>query len=70
MIIKGKVTSKERFFGLLHALAESSKTGTLVIVDGDVERRLFFEEGKIVSTASSTTIESFGHFLLERAFIQ
>ncbi|MCI0407474.1 MAG: DUF4388 domain-containing protein, partial [Acidobacteria bacterium] len=70
MNIKGKVTSKERFTDLLRALSESGKTGTLIVVDHNVERRLFFEEGAIVAAASTAPGESFGRLLVERAIIQ
>jgi len=70
MNIKGKVTSKERFTDLLRALSESGKTGTLIVVDRNVERRLFFEAGAIVAAASTAPGESFGRLLVERAIIQ
>ncbi len=70
MNIKGKVTSKERFSDLLRALSESGKTGTLIVFDRNVERRLFFEEGAVVAAASTAPGESFGRLLVERAIIQ
>ncbi len=69
MNVGGKVTSKEGFLSLLRALSESESTGALVAADGDIERRLFFEDGAIVATASSAHRDSFGHFLVQRAII-
>lgn len=69
MNVRGRVTGRERFVGLLRALSESAKTGALVVADGGIERRLFFEEGAIVAATSTAPGESFGHLLVERAII-
>ncbi len=54
---------------LLQWLAQGTKTGTLVIDDGSVEKRIFFSKGKIVSSASSDPREHLGHFLVSHGFI-
>ena len=38
---------------LLQWLSQSRKTGTLVIDNGKVEKRIFFEDGKVISAAAS-----------------
>jgi hypothetical protein len=54
---------------LLQWLAQGTKTGTLVVDSGDVEKRIFFNRGKIVSSASSDPREHLGHFLVCHGFI-
>jgi hypothetical protein len=54
---------------LLQWLAQGRKTGTLVVDDGTVEKRIFFRDGKIVSAASTDPKEYLGHFLVSHGFI-
>lgn len=54
---------------LLQWLSQSRKTGTLVINNGKVEKRLFLREGRIVSSASSDPKEYLGHFLVSQSLI-
>lgn len=54
---------------LLQWLSQAQKTGTLVIHDGKVEKRLFLENGKIVSSASTDPREYLGHFLVSQGLI-
>lgn len=54
---------------LLQWLSQSRKTGTLVIDNGDVEKRVFFETGKVISAAASDPKEYLGHFLVSHGFI-
>ena len=54
---------------LLQWLSQSKKTGTLVIDDGEVEKKIFFEEGKVISSASSNPQEYLGQFLVSRGHI-
>ena len=68
--IKGKVTTEAQFASVLGALGAAGKSGCLVIASGEVERRIFFEDGAIVAASSSVTSESFGHVLVERAIIK
>ncbi len=68
MSIAGNLKTME-FAELLQFLARNRKTGTLVIDDGRVEKRIFFEKGKIISTASSDPKEYLGHFLVAHGYI-
>ena len=54
---------------LLQWLSQSRKTGTLVIDNGDVEKRIFFQVGKVISAAASDPKEYLGHFLVSHGFI-
>ncbi|HUF79159.1 MAG TPA: DUF4388 domain-containing protein [Thermoanaerobaculia bacterium] len=54
---------------LLQWLSHGTKTGTLVIDGGEVKKRLFFRDGKIISTASTDPREHLGHFLVSHGFI-
>jgi len=54
---------------LLQWLSQSRKTGTLVIDNGDIEKRIFFETGTVISAAASDPKEYLGHFLVSHGFI-
>ena len=54
---------------LLQWLSQSRKTGTLVIDNGEVEKRIFFQAGKVISAAASDPKEYLGHFLVSHGFI-
>lgn len=54
---------------LLQWLSQGQKTGTLVIDRGDIAKRIFFQDGKIVSTASTDPKEYLGHFLVSYGFL-
>lgn len=54
---------------LLQWLAEGSKTGTLRLDNGKVEKRIHFFDGRIVSTASTDPKERLGHFLVSHGYI-
>jgi hypothetical protein len=54
---------------LLQWLGQGSKSGTLVIDSGTVEKRIFFNDGRIVSSASTDPREYLGHFLVSYGFI-
>jgi len=54
---------------LLQWLSQGTKTGTLVIDNGSVEKRIFFSKGKIISSAASDPREHLGHFLVSHGFI-
>ena len=70
MDIKGQVTNKTAILDLLRDIFESAETGVFVVVDSSgVERRLFFEDGAIVSAASTAPDESLGCLLVEKAII-
>ena len=56
---------------LLQWLATGQKTGTLVIDKGDdkVVKRIFFEEGDIISSASTDPKEYLGRFLVSHGYL-
>jgi hypothetical protein len=54
---------------LLQWLAQGQKTGTLVIDNGRVEKRIYFRDGSIISSASTDPSEHLGHFLVSHGFI-
>lgn len=54
---------------LLQWLAEGSKTGTLRLDNGKVEKRIHFFDGRIVSTGSTDPKEQLGHFLVSHGYI-
>jgi hypothetical protein len=54
---------------LLQWLSQGLKTGTLVVTHDFVEKRIFFEKGKIISSGSSDPKEHLGHFLVSHGFI-
>ena len=70
MSIRDRVVSKKRFFAHLRALAASNKTGTLIVTEPGVERRLYFEEGAVVAATSTVREESMGHLLAERDIVK
>ncbi len=49
---------------LLQWLSQSKKNGTLEIVNGNVEKKIFFKDGRILSSASNKPEEHLGHFLV------
>ncbi|MFN7943227.1 MAG: DUF4388 domain-containing protein [Thermoanaerobaculia bacterium] len=54
---------------LLQWLSQAQKTGTLVVNNGRVEKRIFFRDGMVVSSASTDPQEYLGHFLVSHGFI-
>ncbi|HYO13820.1 MAG TPA: DUF4388 domain-containing protein [Thermoanaerobaculia bacterium] len=54
---------------LLQWLSQSKKNGTLEIVNGRVEKKVFFKDGLILSSASNQPEEYLGHFLVSRGLI-
>jgi hypothetical protein len=54
---------------LLQWLSQGTKTGTLIVDNGTIEKKVFFDKGKIVSSASSEPREHLGHFLVSHGFI-
>ena len=54
---------------LLQWLSQSKKTGTLVIDNGEVTKRIFFEDGRIVSSSSTDPQEYLGQFLISYGHI-
>src|SRR5580692_7318359 len=54
---------------LLQWLSQSKKSGTLEINSGKVEKRIFFKDGRIMSSSSSKPEEYLGHFLVSHGLI-
>lgn len=54
---------------LLQWLSQSRKTGTLEIKTDKVEKKVFFRDGQVVSTASTRPEEYLGHFLVSHGLI-
>lgn len=54
---------------LLQWLSQSKKTGTLVINKANLEKKIFFKDGYIVSSASNQPEEYLGHFLVSHGLI-
>jgi len=68
MSITGNLKTME-LAELLQWLSQGRKSGTLYINNGKVEKRIFFEQGTIVSSAASDPKEYLGHFLVSHGFI-
>ncbi len=68
MSITGNLQTME-LAELLQWLAQGNKTGTLVIDDGRIEKRIFFKAGRIISSSSTDPKEYLGHFLVSQGFI-
>lgn len=54
---------------LLQWLSHSNKTGTLVMDNGEVEKRVYFRGGRIFSSSSTDPKEYLGHFLVSYGLI-
>jgi hypothetical protein len=54
---------------LLQWLSQSNKTGTLVIDNGDTEKKIYFKAGRVISSASTDPNEHLGHFLVSQGLI-
>lgn len=54
---------------LLQLLATGQATGTLVVGNGVVERKVYFRGGQIIAAGSSDPREYLGHFLVSHGFI-
>jgi len=68
MAITGNLKTME-LAELLQWLSQGRKTGTLYLDDTKVEKRIFFEDGTIVSSAASDPKEYLGHFLVSHGYI-
>lgn len=54
---------------LLQWLANNRQTGTLIISDGTVEKRIYLQKGTILSSSSSDPRRLLGHFLVSKGVI-
>lgn len=68
MAITGNLKTME-LAELLQWLSQGRKTGTLYLDNTKVEKRIFFNNGNIVSSAASDPKEYLGHFLVCHGYI-
>ncbi len=68
MSITGNLKTME-LAELLQWLSGSTKTGTLVVENGKVQKQIFFRDGMIISSASTDPREHLGAFLVSHGFI-
>src|SRR5713226_3572267 len=54
---------------LLQWLSLGQKTGTLVVRNKGVEKKIFFRNGRVISSASSDPREYLGQFLISHGFL-
>lgn len=54
---------------LLQWLSLAQKTGTLSVTAGGIEKRIFFEKGRVISSASNDPRSYLGQFLVSHGFI-
>jgi hypothetical protein len=68
MSIAGNLKTME-LSELLQWLSMSKKTGTLVVDNSRVQKQIFFENGRVISSASTDPREHLGSFLVSHGFI-
>ncbi len=68
MSISGNLKTME-LAELLQWIAQGQKTGSLLVDNGTVRKRVFFVEGKIVASASTDPNEFLGHFLVSHGYL-
>ncbi len=54
---------------ILQWLSLGQKTGTLFVRNGGVEKRIFFQKGRVISSASNNPREYLGQFLVSHGFL-
>lgn len=54
---------------LLQWLANNRQTGTLIVSDGEAEKRIYVKDGSILSSSSSDPKRFLGHFLVSKGVI-
>lgn len=54
---------------LLQWLSLAQKTGTLVVANMDVEKKIFFDSGRVISSASNDPREYLGQFLMSHGYL-
>jgi len=54
---------------LLQWLSLGQKTGTLVVTTKSVEKRIFFKQGRVISSASNDPRDYLGQFLISHGFL-
>ena len=54
---------------LLQWLSLAQKSGTLVVANKEVEKKIFFREGRVISSASNDPREYLGQFLMSHGYL-
>lgn len=54
---------------LLQWLSLGQKSGTLVVTNGSVEKKIFFRNGRVISSASNDPREYLGQFLMSHGYL-
>ena len=54
---------------LLQWLANGRQTGTLIVDNGSVEKKIYLREGRVLSSSSSDPRGFLGHFLVSKGVI-
>jgi uncharacterized protein DUF4388 len=54
---------------LLQWLSLGQKSGTLVVANKDVEKKIFFKNGRVISSASNNPREYLGQFLMSHGYL-
>ena len=54
---------------LLQWLANGRQTGTLIVNNGSVEKKIFLRDGSVLSSSSSDPRGFLGHFLVSKGVI-
>ncbi|HVS02235.1 MAG TPA: DUF4388 domain-containing protein [Thermoanaerobaculia bacterium] len=68
MSIHGNLATME-LAELLQWVSQGRKTGTLVVADERVAKRIFFRGGKVIAAASTDPREHLGHFLVRHGMV-
>jgi len=54
---------------MLQWLSLGQKTGTLLVVSKSVEKRIFFKNGRVISSASNDPRDYLGQFLISHGYL-
>jgi hypothetical protein len=68
MSVSGNLRTME-LSELLQWLSQGKKSGTLIVDNAHVQKKVYFEEGRIVASGSTNPTEQLGHFLVSRGYI-
>lgn len=68
MSVSGNLSTME-LSELLQWLSHGKKSGTLIVDNAHVQKKVYFEAGRIVASGSTNPTEQLGHFLVSRGYI-
>jgi Domain of unknown function (DUF4388) len=68
MSVSGNLRTME-LSELLQWLSHGKKSGTLIVDNAHVQKKVYFESGRIVASGSTNPTEQLGHFLVSRGYI-